>query len=85
MSTGHVTEIMGAKGPWAFVRWTEAYGPIFKLQFLDAFGVVLTDPDAIARVTRKTGEGWPLVARPAAAAAPAAALVTYDRGTVHCI
>jgi hypothetical protein len=68
VSTGHVTEIMGDKGPWAFVRWTEAYGPIFKLQFLDSFGVVLTDPNTIARVTRKTGEGMAkgllIVARP---------------------
>lgn len=71
--TGHVSEIMGDKGAWSMVKWTEAYGPIFKLQFLDAFTVVLTDPDTIARVTRKTGEamatGQSVVAGPTAAAA----------------
>lgn len=46
---------MGPKGPWAFIKWTETYGALYKLQFLDVFAVVLTDPDTIARITKKTG------------------------------
>jgi hypothetical protein len=47
---------MGPKGPWTLVKWTKAFGPLFKIQFADYFGVVLTDPESIARVTRKTSE-----------------------------
>lgn len=45
---------MGAKGPWAFLKWANAYGPVFKMQFMDSFSIVLTDYESIMRVTRKT-------------------------------
>lgn len=47
---------MGPKGPFAMARWMQTYGSMYKLLFLDEFVVVLLDPEAIARVTRKTGK-----------------------------
>lgn len=52
---GHVSHIMGPKGPFTFGAWHAAHGPLYKLQLLDSFVVVLSDPDTIARVTRRTG------------------------------
>lgn len=52
---GHVPDIMGPKGPFAFIKWMQAHGSIYKLLFLDQFVVALLDTDAIAQVTRKTG------------------------------
>lgn len=48
-------ELVGPKAPWVMLKWVNAYGPLFKMQFIDHLGVVLTDPDSIARVTRKSG------------------------------
>lgn len=36
-------------------KWAEQYGPVVKLQFLELFTVMVTDPAIIARITRKTG------------------------------
>lgn len=47
---------MGPKGPWTLANWANAYGPVFKIQFMASFAVVLTDHDGIMRVTRKTSE-----------------------------
>lgn len=52
---GHVPAFIGPKGPWSFLQWTAEFGPLYKLQLVDAFVVVLTDPDTIARITKKTG------------------------------
>lgn len=47
---------MSHKGPWALLKWVNDYGPIFKFAVAPyGVGVVLSDPDTIARVTRKTG------------------------------
>lgn len=54
---GHVSYIMGPKGPFAFKAWHAAHGPLYKIQLLDSFAVVLSDPDTIARVTRRTTPG----------------------------
>ena len=54
---GNVADIAGPKGVWQMAAWANAYGPLYKMQFLDQFTLVLTDPDAIARITRRTGEG----------------------------
>ena len=57
-TTGHIPDIMGSRGPWKLLEWTNTYGPIYKLQFLDIFTVVLTDPDTIAHITRTRGGRW---------------------------
>jgi hypothetical protein len=46
---------MGPKGPFTFLKWAEEYGDIYKVQFMDSIAVVLTNPDAIASISRKTG------------------------------
>jgi hypothetical protein len=46
---------MGPKGPFTFLKWAEEYGDIFRVQFMDTVAVVLTNPDAIARISKKTG------------------------------
>jgi hypothetical protein len=62
---------MGPKGPFTFLKWAEEYGGIFRVQFMDSVGIVLTNPDAIARISKKTGvigcQSW----RSAADSAPA--------------
>jgi cytochrome P450 len=55
--TGHLAEVMGSRGPWSLSRLTATYGPIYKLQLLDTLQIVLTDPETISRVVRKTGPG----------------------------
>jgi hypothetical protein len=47
---------MGPKGPWTVLYWANAFGPVFKMQFMDSFAIVLTDHESIMRVTRKTSE-----------------------------
>jgi hypothetical protein len=47
---------MGPKGPWTFLNWANAFGPVFKMQFMDSFAIVLTDYESIMKVTRKTSE-----------------------------
>lgn len=37
------------------LQWTERYGPLYKMMLIDSLAVVLTDPDAIRRITSKTG------------------------------
>jgi hypothetical protein len=46
---------MGPKGPFTFLKWAEEYGDIYKVQFTDSIAVVLTNPDTIASISRKTG------------------------------
>lgn len=46
---------MGPKGPFTFLKWAEEYGDIYKVQFMDSIAVVLTNPDTIASISRKTG------------------------------
>ena len=53
---GHVPAIMGAKGPWSFIKWHQTYGKIYKLLFLDEHVVVLSDPATITSITRKAGK-----------------------------
>jgi hypothetical protein len=53
---GHVPAIMGAKGPWSFIKWHQTYGKIYKLSFLDEHVVVLSDPTTITSITRKAGK-----------------------------
>jgi cytochrome P450 len=36
-----------------FSDWTDTYGPIFRLQMLNAFAVVVTDPAACSKLLRK--------------------------------
>lgn len=50
---------MGPKGPFTFLKWANEYGEVCKVQFMDNMAVVLTNADVIARVTKKTGMGWP--------------------------
>lgn len=73
-AAGHVPDIMGAKGPWSFVKWTATYGRLYKLLFLDEFVVVVLDPDTIASVTRRTGKSCSLLMSPYTAA---------DGGSMH--
>lgn len=47
---------MAIRGAWDVVAWANKYGPLFKVQFLNTTTVVLTDPDAVARLTKRTGE-----------------------------
>jgi hypothetical protein len=56
---GHVTDMAGAKGVWNIAAMAEQYGPLFKLQLLTSVVVVLSDPQTISRVARKTGEACP--------------------------
>lgn len=53
--TGHLQHIFGPKGVWVLAEWGNAYGPLYKLHFLDEFVLCITDPDTIARITRRTG------------------------------
>lgn len=53
--SGHVPSIMGAKGAWTLSAWASQYGPLFKIMFLNQSAAVLTDPDAIARLTKRAG------------------------------
>lgn len=46
----------GARGVWNIAAMAERYGPAYKLQLLQAVVVVLSDPQTISRVSRKTGE-----------------------------
>lgn len=55
VAAGHVSELLGPKGPWVFADWVNKYGPVVKVQVLDSFAVILTDPGTIMRITRKTG------------------------------
>jgi hypothetical protein len=55
LPAGHAAQLLGPKSPWNIANWVNAFGPVVKVQLMDEFGVVLTDPDTIARVTRKTG------------------------------
>lgn len=55
LPAGHVGQLMGPKGPFTFLKWAEEYGDIYKVQFMDSIAVVLTNPDTIARIARKTG------------------------------
>lgn len=50
-----MASIIGGKGPWTMAQWQKTYGKIYKIQLVDTFSVVLSDPDTIARITRKTG------------------------------
>ncbi|KAF6250905.1 cytochrome P450 [Scenedesmus sp. NREL 46B-D3] len=54
---GHVTDMAGARGVWNIAAMAERYGPVYKLQLLQAVVVVLSDPQTISRVSRKTGHG----------------------------
>jgi cytochrome P450 len=54
--TGHVTSMAGAKGVWNIAAFAEQYGPLFKMQLLGSVVVVLSDPQTISRVARKTGK-----------------------------
>jgi hypothetical protein len=51
----------GAKGVWNIAAMAEQYGPLFKLQLLTSVVVVLSDPQTISRVARKTGGLGPQV------------------------
>jgi hypothetical protein len=55
LPAGHVSQLLGPKSPWNIANWVNMHGPVVKVQLLDDFGVVLTDPDSIACITRKTG------------------------------
>jgi cytochrome P450 len=55
MLAGHVTDMMGAKGVWNIAAMAEKYGPLFKMQLMQSVVVVLSDPQTISRVARKTG------------------------------
>lgn len=55
-SAGHIPLMLGPKSYWKAAEWTNEYGSIYKLQFLDNWSVVVTDPDAIATITRRAGE-----------------------------
>jgi cytochrome P450 len=46
----------GAKGVWNIAGFAEQYGPLFKMQLLGSVVVVLSDPQTISRVARKTGK-----------------------------
>ena len=59
LHAGHVGQLMGPKGPFTFLKWGNEYGEVYKVQFMDNMAVVLTNADVIARVTKKTGMGWP--------------------------
>lgn len=48
-------DLLSPKGPWSFLDWSNKYGRIFKVQFANGLGVVLSDPSTILRITRKTG------------------------------
>jgi hypothetical protein len=37
-------------------EWSNKYGPLYKVHFMDECVLVCTDPDTIARITRRTGE-----------------------------
>lgn len=52
---GHVTDMAGARGVWNVAAMAEKYGPLFKLQLMGSVLVVLSDPQTISRVARKTG------------------------------
>jgi hypothetical protein len=54
-TAGHIPDLLGPKGIWSLVEWARTYGPVYKLQMLDGFAVVVTDPEAIARITKRTG------------------------------
>jgi cytochrome P450 len=56
-NAGHHTEVMNSRGPWHISRLTATYGPIYKVQLMDTLQIVLTDPETISRVMRKTGPG----------------------------
>lgn len=55
LSAGHVKQLMGPKGPFTFLKWADQYGDLYKVQFMNSFSVVLTNPDTVARITKKTG------------------------------
>lgn len=52
--TGHVPDCLGPKSIWTAVDWANTYGPIYKIQMLDMFCIVVTDPDSLATITRRT-------------------------------
>jgi hypothetical protein len=52
---GHVPQILGPKNAWVFTTWANTYGSLYKLQVLDHFMLVLTDPASIIQLTRKGG------------------------------
>jgi len=52
---GHVFKLAGPDAPWVLLNWANTFGPLYKLQFMDSFTVVITDPDTIASATHKTG------------------------------
>ncbi|WIA20759.1 hypothetical protein OEZ85_005126 [Tetradesmus obliquus] len=60
---GHVTDMAGARGVWNVAAMAEKYGPLFKLQLMGSVLVVLSDPQTISRVARKTGPG-PYMSKP---------------------
>jgi hypothetical protein len=37
-------------------EWSNKYGPLYKVHSMDECVLVCTDPDTIARITRRTGE-----------------------------
>lgn len=45
---------MSPKAPWKSLEWVNTYGPIFKMQLLDMWSVVVTDPDTITSITKRT-------------------------------
>lgn len=55
MPAGHVFKLAGPNSPWVLLNWANTFGPLYKLQFMDYFTVVVTDPDTIASATHKTG------------------------------
>jgi hypothetical protein len=52
---GHIPDIYGPKGIWVMAQWAQQYGPLYKVHFLDECVLVCTDPEANARITRRTG------------------------------
>jgi hypothetical protein len=53
---GHVPQILRPKNAWVFTKWANTYGSLYKLQVLDHFMLVLTDPASIIQLTRKGGK-----------------------------
>lgn len=52
---------MSPKAPWKSLEWVNTYGPIFKMQLLifkmqllDMWSVVVTDPHTITSITKRT-------------------------------
>eukprot|EP00878_Enallax_costatus_P014325 GHUV01014984.1.p1 GENE.GHUV01014984.1~~GHUV01014984.1.p1 ORF type:complete len:220 (+),score=33.31 GHUV01014984.1:428-1087(+) len=54
---GHLSYFESGVGPWKLTELVNEYGPVVKLHVLDKVTVVLTDPDTMGRVLRKTGPG----------------------------